>query len=26
MFVTGCLYCYICIQHFRYIKAMKNSS
>ena len=26
MFITGCLYCYICIQHFRYIKAMKNSS
>ena len=25
MFITGCLYCYICIQHFRYIKAMKNS-
>ena len=26
MFITGCLYCYICIQHFRYIKAMKNNS
>ena len=26
MFFTGCLYCYVCIQHFRYIKAMKNNS
>ena len=24
MFFTGSLYCYICIQHFRYIKAMKK--
>ncbi len=25
MFVSGCLYCYICVQHFRFIKAMKKT-
>ena len=24
MFLSGSLYCYICIQHFRYIRAMKK--
>ena len=26
MFVTGSLYCYVCIQHFRFIRAMKNNN
>ena len=26
MFVTGGLYCYICIQHFRFIRAMKKNN
>ncbi len=25
MLISGCIYCFICIQHFRYIKIMKNA-
>ena len=26
MFVTGGIYCYVCVQHFRFIKAMKKNN
>ena len=26
MFITGGLYCYVCIQHFRFIRAMKKNT